>query len=1194
MIREPYSVVPYNSTIDTSIENNFSLIFNGDELESYQYEIFENNQGNLPLFSSEIINNPTIYNEDTLSFKVKDEKLSALLGKNLLWRITFWENNASYKLTDYHEVTRSTTESEPTKIYIQPEDGKLLENVEWDKLENIVNITLRNERRRIISYDNGTNSVIINEPFSYLPTYGAGYTDKYILYGNFNPNNDEKILATIPVLNGITTDPEVFDVSKFKNAILTGVIPILENIKDETLQKKVVVNLDFGNQNIYRVKEYWQWDVQYDIEKTEIVEDVQNYKVTISKTTYHEGISETTVEVKENITDISWYQEHDGDVGAYCLVDAETLPEIKSGTSYSVYRNYYETNYYFFKSRKNAILSIDNFPYEQAEAFPSRYYNFLGSYQQINNIPIKYHIWEVYDITKIKPIYQTEKQFNSNLSFAYDNFENYHTYKIKLIVVNQDGAYLEYFSPDLTILYKEIDFKTSGEAVYNNASYSVDVIWPDNRLSIPKLVTGEDGKFSYFFDYTKEEKLNLSVPYTTQYKYDNLSGGDLIFDSSDFMLSTFIGINDPGPAPWSGELISLTSNPRGNRISLIKNKYTLQIVCSDETNGGSVTYNFYKVKKIAENNFIGLQLPFSLLKVLPGQQQGIRQEDGSYRPLKEEEKIGYAYEWMETDPNLEDSQILWNDSYFWTETSSDTNIMVYKLLIYPNRAELYPMFRWADKIKGFEGNKINLGYNKLLVDRTNKTLLMVGNQKREVLDYDLESGIAIVDSPFETINIEDKFLCYYENGENNSNDNLYLCEFTRKNNIPFNEILISGNVEYDYLTVFTKSYFTSSEIHEMLYYFYQTKWTDENQSYILINCTFNNTLSSKYYDGIETEINGYRVYRDTYYEEEDKEPFESILIAEVNSSELAGILNGNVLKITDYSVRNRGIFSYTILPLTDSVIGAKIQTNKIKTDWYEWIFTSIGRIRDNIYRPIEQWVFKLNIEAGETQHNVNKVFHQGLSKYPKVSIGRTNYITTSLSCLISDFKYQTIYNENSFIESAKGNILYDTLDTNNTKIYISPTRIFENINLEDKKAYIFIKNQQRRITFYGYEEEGLEQKFYIIIEEPFKYFMPSVNNPETNSYTIYTDYLPEGQDEYKIIKEKSIYFNDSIERINAWNKFISTEEPILIKDMKGNCYIGVISDNREQIDIKIDAFPTTINFNITQIADANSYLIFGL
>ena len=85
---------------------------------------------------------------------------------------------------------------------------------------------------------------------------------------------------------------------------------------------------------------------------------------------------------------------------------------------------------------------------------------------------------------------------------------------------------------------------------------------------------------------------------------------------------------------------------------------------------------------------------------------------------------------METNPDSEDSKILWNDSYFWTETSSDTNVMVYKLLIYPNRAELYPMFRWADKIKGFEGNQINLGYNKLLVDRTNKTLLMVGNQKR--------------------------------------------------------------------------------------------------------------------------------------------------------------------------------------------------------------------------------------------------------------------------------------------------------------------------------------------------------------------------------------------------------------------------------------------------------------------------------
>ena len=132
----------------------------------------------------------------------------------------------------------------------------------------------------------------------------------------------------------------------------------------------------------------------------------------------------------------------------------------------------------------------------------------------------------------------------------------------------------------------------------------MDVEWPDNRLSIPVLVKGDDGTFNYFFDYAKEEKLNLQISQGTQYKYNNLSGTDLILDSTNFMLSTFIAINDPGPSPWSGNIITLNSNPRGNSISLIKNKYKLQIVCSNDTADGTITYDFYKARKIIENNYI--------------------------------------------------------------------------------------------------------------------------------------------------------------------------------------------------------------------------------------------------------------------------------------------------------------------------------------------------------------------------------------------------------------------------------------------------------------------------------------------------------------------------------------------------------------------------------------------------------------
>lgn len=1190
MIREPYGVVPYNTTIDTSINNTFSLIFNGDELESYKYELYENNTDEIPVFSSEKKDEPTIYNGDTLSFETLGSDLSFLTGKNLLWKILLWENNAFYKITNYKEISKSTSSSAPTTIFLQDEDS-FLSKIDWSKTENIVNIIIRNERRRIISYNVGNNSVVVNKAFSNLPTKGITYTDKYVIYSN-NPitenENTPKIMATIPILNGITTDLEVFGMKEKNSIISTGVIPSIENISDNKLQKEVVVNLDFGDNKIYRIKEYWKWEVQFDIEKTEIKENKQYYKVTKTKTTYHEGQTNKTTEVIEDVTDTSWYQEHDGDIGAYCVVDNSNVGEIKVGTSFSVYKNYYETNYYFFKSRKEAIINIDNFP-ENADSFPSRYYNFIGSYQQRNNIPIKYHIWEVYDITKVTPIYQSEKQFNSNLNFEYDNFENYHTYRIKLIIENQEGAKSEYISPNLVVSYKAIDLKTSGEAILNNKTYSADVIWPDNRLSIPTLVSGEDAEFNYFFDSQKKEKLNLKVPLLTQYKYDNLSGGKLQIDAENFMISTFIAIEDPGPTPWNGEIIRLSSNPLGNRISLLKNKYKLQIVCSDETSGGSITYDFFKMKKIAENNFINLNVPFSLLQVVSGQQQGVLQENGKYRPLNDEEKIGYAYEWMESNG---EEEILWNNNYFWTETTSNTNTLVYKLLIYPNRAELYPMFRWAGKIKEVNGNKIKIGANRLLTSRTNKTLIMVNKEIKEVLDYDLTSGIATIDSPFSKININDDFLCYYENGENAANDNLYVCNFIRRNNIPFNEVSIFGDVYYNYLTIFEKNYFESSEIHKMLDYFYNLEWTNENQTDILINCNFDGALSSKYYEGIESEINGYRIYRNTYYSEDDSAPFESYLIAKIDSDELHYVNENTFLKITDYSIRNRGIFNYSVVPITNTTVGVKIETNKIKTDWYEWIFTSIGNTKENIYRPIDQWAFKLNIEAGAVQHNINKVIHQGISKYPKFSVGQTNYITTSLSCLISDFSYETIYKDNYLLPATSGKITSDTLETNNIKVYIQQFNGFEGINFQEKEAYIFISNQQRKITFYGKDLIEGEEKYYVIIEEPFKYFSPSVNNPSFNNYIIYTNFLPNEMDESLIVKKRKVIFNDSIERINAWNKFISSDEPLLIRDMKGNCYIGIITDSSEQTDIKIDVFPTTINFNITQIANVNSYLIF--
>ena len=53
MIREPYNLNPYNSTIDTSKVNNFSFTFSGDELGSWDIEIAKNNTSPEIVYTSE-------------------------------------------------------------------------------------------------------------------------------------------------------------------------------------------------------------------------------------------------------------------------------------------------------------------------------------------------------------------------------------------------------------------------------------------------------------------------------------------------------------------------------------------------------------------------------------------------------------------------------------------------------------------------------------------------------------------------------------------------------------------------------------------------------------------------------------------------------------------------------------------------------------------------------------------------------------------------------------------------------------------------------------------------------------------------------------------------------------------------------------------------------------------------------------
>lgn len=1185
MIREPYGVFPYNSAIDISEPNVFSLIFNGDELESYDYEIIRNNSSGSPIFESQRMYNADIYNDSTLTINVDNKTLfEKFLGDNLLWRIRLYENTAFEKMASNKQITRSTSQLDKKTIYLQNEDN-LLKDVDLVDPKIIANITIRGERRKILSYNSSNHSIVVgDDAFSFLPS-GAVNPDTYSIYTNYRINGsniDSIVTATIPTLEG-----EVRGTST-TTFIECGIIPALENFSTGLLNKGVV-NLQINNET-RRIIKYTKIEYQFTPEARKVNDQTLDYTITEVRFKWENGVQmpNTTI-THPNVKYEDLVNYKDTIKGFVTLESPLSLAPIL-GAPLSVYRNYYESNYYYFKARSNAKLAIENWPAE-SNNFPSRYYTFIGSYAQVNNIPIKYHIWEIYDITKSKPIYTSNKIFNSKLQFTYDTFENNHTYKIKMIVVNQDDSKAELLSDQLIVQYQQIDQKTSGEAIYNANSYSVDILWPDNRLSVPTLMTGDDGEYNYFFDYAKQDKQSFSIPKGTVYRYDNLSGAELVFDSSNYMLSTFIGIDDEGPIPWNGEIIGLSENFKRNSVSLVKDGYQLKVVCSDGLSP-DISYPFFKYRKNIGGTYSKIlpEIPFQLLKMKSGQDLGIKNENNIYRPLTKEEKIGYAYYWLDEQENTTEK---WADNYFWTETESNTNCLVYKVLFYPNRVELYPSLRWIGKVSASNGINISVGYNQLLENRGCDCSIEIGDESRNIVSYDIATGTVVVDTPFSS-DIEDKeFYCHYSILTNAQEDNYYVAEFTQKNKSPFNEIRLNGSVSYHYLTLYTEESQLPSKILDIMDYYFIEEWTELNNRDILINVTMDGSITSKFYEGVEDRITGFRIYRETFLQDSTS-AIENVLIAEVSYNELSLINNNTTLKVSDFSIRNRGIFKYSVLPVTGRTIGVRIETNKVKTDWYEWIFTSLGRVKNNIYRPIEQWVFKLNLEAGLVNHNVQKVFNLGLGKYPKVSAGTSDYITTSLKCMVGDFNYHSLIKDNFLIRAADGSIQMNTNDLNNKKVYIEGTTIFEEVQLKNEEAYLFINKQQRRILYYGTEGVGANKKYFILIDSPFKYFMPNTQDPDTNHYEIYTSYLPKDSDNYEIEYDRRIIFEDSIERINAWNKFIALDEPVLIRDMKGNVFIGVIHDSSESTDIRVDDFLTTISFNMTQIDSVDNYLIFDV
>lgn len=160
MIYQPVNVYPNNSTIDASLSNTFSWVFNGDAIVKYKIDIYELNK-TTTTYSNTVTPSNTIYGGDTITHDVPANSLKN--GSEYIWKITQYESNPSMFVVSGVVVSASST----TSLVISTQMSTVLAGM---------SIVINGEYREISTYDSKTGNVTLTTGFSNTPAAGTSYS----------------------------------------------------------------------------------------------------------------------------------------------------------------------------------------------------------------------------------------------------------------------------------------------------------------------------------------------------------------------------------------------------------------------------------------------------------------------------------------------------------------------------------------------------------------------------------------------------------------------------------------------------------------------------------------------------------------------------------------------------------------------------------------------------------------------------------------------------------------------------------------------------------------------------------------------------------------------------------------------------------------------------------------------------------
>lgn len=251
----------------------------------------------------------------------------------------------------------------------------------------------------------------------------------------------------------------------------------------------------------------------------------------------------------------------------------------------------------------------------------------------------------------------------------------------------------------------------------------------------------------------------------------------------------------------------------------------------------------------------------------------------------------------------------------------------------------------------------------------------------------------------------------------------------RNTNETYTKLVLSAQTYFDYATLLRRS-MSQSEIDDYLNKDFSFEPNFDTYADTVVNAKFdNNSLASSNLQTDTGQLLGYTIYRRSTFEDR----LHNIGFATLDNE-----------YIEDFMIANNQEYTWSIVPVFEKRLGIAVDTNHLYVRFDEWCVNPMQLTEGttSTYSSDTTWKFGLNLEAQDLTQNILKTKFEGLSRYPKFSVQKRNYISGGLTTYLTTMQENKVYNNKVIVNNFAEYSPY----RNNKYIYNEPASMFDDWN----------------------------------------------------------------------------------------------------------------------------------------------------